>query len=161
MKDNDHILTLEETEQLCRMYLDCQLSVLEEKELQYILGKISYSSPVIDEARDSMRVEGIVFKARKPVWRRPGRHIGFIAGIAAAVTILFALPVVVGTFGSDDRESVVIAYEGGKKLGDEASEKAVIESMKRAETLMAMAEAKENEDYRMKEYFENLKNNER
>ena len=34
MKDLDHILTLQETEELCRLYMECQLSVLEEKELR-------------------------------------------------------------------------------------------------------------------------------
>ena len=60
MKDNDQILNLQETEELCRLYLECQLSVLEERELQYILGKLDYSSPLIDEARQSMIAEGLL-----------------------------------------------------------------------------------------------------
>lgn len=38
MKEHDVKLTLQETEQLCRLYMDCQLTVLEETELQYVLG---------------------------------------------------------------------------------------------------------------------------
>lgn len=51
MKEQDIKLTLQETEQLCRLYMDCRLSVLEETELQYVLGKLPYSSPCIDEVR--------------------------------------------------------------------------------------------------------------
>ena len=37
MKQNANHITLEEAEQLCRLYMDCQLSVLEETELEYVL----------------------------------------------------------------------------------------------------------------------------
>ncbi len=167
MKDNDHILTLRETEQLCRMYLDCQLSVLEERELQYILGKVAYRSEVIDEAREAMLAEGLVFKASevseipKTERKRPRlRRIALIAGAAAAVAILLGLPVAIGTFTPDSGESVVIAYEGGRKLGGEASRKMAGESMKHAESLMAMAEAREREAERINDYFMNLKTEE-
>ncbi|MDE6026517.1 MAG: hypothetical protein K2G23_00400, partial [Muribaculaceae bacterium] len=46
-----------------------------------------------------------------------------------------------------------IAYEGGKRLSPEDSEKAVNESLKKAEALMAMAAAKEREDELKQEYF--------
>lgn len=167
MKDNDHILTLRETEQLCRMYLDCQLSVLEERELQYILGKVAYRSEVIDEAREAMLAEGLVFKASevseipKTERKRPRlRRITLIAGAAAAVTILLGLPVAIGTFTPDSADNVVIAYESGRKLGGEASRKMAGESMKHAEALMAMAEAREREAERINEYFMNLKTEE-
>ena len=47
MKEHDDILTFDETERLCRMYLECGLSVLEEAELKYLLGNVSYSSEII------------------------------------------------------------------------------------------------------------------
>lgn len=56
MKEHDVKLTLQETEQLCRLYMDCRLTVLEETELQYVLGKMPYSSPCIDEVRMLMGV---------------------------------------------------------------------------------------------------------
>ncbi|MDE6256514.1 MAG: hypothetical protein K2M39_10010, partial [Muribaculaceae bacterium] len=51
---------------------------------------------------------------------------------------------------------LVIAYEGGKKLSPEDSEKAVNESIKKAEELMAMAQAQIKEDELRQEYFINL-----
>lgn len=49
--EKDKYLSLEETEQLCRLYMDCRLSLLEEAELQYVLGLLDYSSQIIDETR--------------------------------------------------------------------------------------------------------------
>ena len=57
MKDQDVKLTFQEIEQLCVLYMDCRLSVLEETELQYVLGKLPYSSPCIDEVRMLMGME--------------------------------------------------------------------------------------------------------
>ena len=37
MKQYTRHITVEEAEQLCRLYIDCQLSVLEETELEYVL----------------------------------------------------------------------------------------------------------------------------
>lgn len=60
MKDNTNILTLQDIEELCRLYLDCQLSVLEEKELEYVLINSSYNSAVIDEAKESIMAESLL-----------------------------------------------------------------------------------------------------
>lgn len=47
MKEKEHetTLTMQETEQLCRLYMECRLSVLEETELCYLLQKLPYTSP--------------------------------------------------------------------------------------------------------------------
>ncbi len=49
-------LSFEETEHLCRLYMDCQLTLLEETELQYVLGFLDYSSPIIDQTRSLMDI---------------------------------------------------------------------------------------------------------
>lgn len=54
--EKNKYLSLEETEQLCRLYMDCQLTLLEETELQYVLGKLHYSSPLINETRTLMDI---------------------------------------------------------------------------------------------------------
>lgn len=53
---NEKYLSKEETEKLCRLYMDCRLSLLEETELHYVLGFLPYSSPIIDEARTLMNI---------------------------------------------------------------------------------------------------------
>ena len=174
MKDNSHILTLQETETLCRLYLECQLSVLEEKELQYLLSNLEYTSPVIEEALESMLAEGILSERidKRVKKRRKFRWIRQISGIAASLIVLFALSIFVGNqigdagggmaanhslAGSEKKsDELFIAYEGGKRLSPEDSEKAVNESLKKAEALMAMAAAKEREDELKQEYFIHL-----
>ena len=55
MKQDRHI-TVEEAEQLCRLYMDCQLSVLEETELEYVLMQTDLDSPLLRETRALMGI---------------------------------------------------------------------------------------------------------
>ncbi len=176
MKDKDTILSLQETEELCRMYMECQLSVLEETELQYILGELSYTSPVIEEAREAMIAEGVVFNKRK-AQRKAQKKTGFrwnrqLISIAASLAIVLSFSIIIATqsreigFPATDMgiaqtidsssDEIVIAYEGGKQLDPIASQKAVDESLKKAEALMAMAKAIEREDEIKQKYIMNL-----
>lgn len=154
MKDNDHILTLQETEELCRLYMECQLSVLEERELQYILGKTPYNSAIIVEARESMIAEGML-SLKKGAGKKPKlKWLRLSAGIAASLAILFSLSLFIANHSADEgTDEIVIAYERGHRLSPEDSEKAVSESLKKAEELMAMAKAKEREEELKQEYF--------
>ena len=172
MKDNDNILTLQETEDLCRLYLECQLSVLEEKELRYILTKVNYTSPVIEEAKQSMIAEGLLSMNRKVKKKIHLTWLRRTAGIAASLIIIFTVSIFIMDKGDNiqlahqPKESqvssrsndsdLVIAYEGGRKLNPEESEKAVNESLKKAEALMAMAQTKEREDELKQEFFMQL-----
>ena len=56
MKQNANHITLEEAEQLCRLYMDCQLSVLEETELEYVLMRSELASPLLHETRALMGI---------------------------------------------------------------------------------------------------------
>lgn len=56
MKQNANHITLEEAEQLCRLYMDCQLSVLEETELEYVLMLSELDSPLLSETRALMGI---------------------------------------------------------------------------------------------------------
>ena len=84
MKDTDHNLTLQETEALCRMYLDCRLSVFEETELQYVLLHSEHRSPLIDDVRTLMMIEPSVARIKPKSYR-------FYFGIAASVALLLGI----------------------------------------------------------------------
>ena len=56
MKQNAKHITMEEAEQLCRLYMDCQLSVLEETELEYVLMQSELDSPLLHETRALMGI---------------------------------------------------------------------------------------------------------
>lgn len=171
MKENDNILTLKETEELCRLYMDCQLSVLEEKELQFILGKMDYSSPIIEEAREAMIAEGLLSQIdvapaipsdNIPVRIHRRKWVLRLGGIAASLGLLVTTALSFHNHSADESGysaggSVVVAYAGGKRLSESESEKAVSEAMQKADELIAMAEAKEREAEEMQQYFERLR----
>ena len=56
MKQDTRHITVEEAEQLCRLYMDCQLSVLEETELEYVLMRSELDSPLLHETRALMGI---------------------------------------------------------------------------------------------------------
>lgn len=170
MKDKQHILTQQEAEDLCRAYMECRLSVLEERELQYVIAQLQYDSPLIEETRALMIAEGLAFP-EKEVRMKPGFGLKrWMIGIAASVAVLIAVSMLIGHGGGpavghgdatvimESSEDIVIAYDGGKRLSQEDSEKAVEESRKRAQALIAMAEKKMNEDRMKSEYYMNLTN---
>ena len=56
MDKQDISLSKQEIEKLCSLYMECGLTLLEEVELEYVLGKVPYHSPVIDETRTLMDI---------------------------------------------------------------------------------------------------------
>ena len=163
-QEND-IISLKDAEDLCRLYLDCRLSLVEEKELQYVLEKLNYSSPLINQARTSMMAESLIAKKSGSAKKITQKWKGWAVGIAASVAVILTLSAVIRlqtevnnsqpastTYSSSQSDNIIIAYEGGVELNREDSEKAVNDALKKAEKLMAMAEAKVKED----EYKRNL-----
>ena len=159
MKDNNHILTLQETEQLCRLYLDCSLSVKEETELQYVLGKLPYSSPLIDDVRAMMDIQSVVPQMipsaaatpRPKIWQRP-----LYIGIAASVALLLGIGIPAIYHSSADRaseETLYIAYSDGHKMSEEQSIIQVQADMRRAEEFMRRVDALETLEQEKLENF--------
>lgn len=162
MKEQDVKLTLQETEQLCRLYMDCRLSVLEETELHYVLGKLPYSSPCIDEVRMLM---GLTISSRALRNNKKKKHFGFlrswqIISIAASFTILFVCGLALlhdrttklpydSSLSNDNIPVYVTAYCKGKPLnGNEAITTTKI-AMAKADSLMRVASLTESH-YMMK-----------
>ncbi len=84
MKQYTRHITVEEAEQLCRLYIDCQLSVLEETELEYVLMQSGLDSPLISETRTIMGI------SRSVNFQMPKKHLFLTWGwhVAACVAIL-------------------------------------------------------------------------
>ncbi len=151
MKEHDVKLTLQETEQLCRLYMDCRLTVLEETELQYLLGKMPYSSPSIDEVRMlmgvSIQMKDKEFSKKRFTWFN--RKIGI--GIAASVTMLLAVGVALfnsRTVNDNYSAGVYIAYANGQEVSQELSVQQVKSDMEQADEFLkhiAKLEAQEQE----------------
>lgn len=152
MKEHDVKLTLQETEQLCRLYMDCRLSVLEETELQYVLGKLPYSSPCIDEVRMLM---GLTISSRTLRNKKKKRPFGFLKSwprisIAASFTILIVFGMALlrdrttklpydSSLSNDNTPVYITAYRNGEHLnGNEAIATTKI-AMAKADSLMRNA----------------------
>lgn len=93
MKENNHILTLEETEELCRLYWACKLSPFEEMELQYVLLNSQFDSSLINETKDFMGAESLIsrksshFSPRKPLYKK---HSFYRIAAAAVIVMLLS-----------------------------------------------------------------------
>ncbi len=128
MKEQDYKLTLKETEQLCRLYMDCRLSVLEETELRYFLTQVAYHSQLIDEVRQIMDIDTYI-SAKPFVKTGSGRNLQFrkrtvYTSIAASVAILIGIGLSFwqdSPHGSVESQSYYIAYVDGHRLSDEAA----------------------------------------
>ena len=128
MKEQDDKLTLQETEQLCRLYMDCSLSVLEEAELRYFLTQAGYHSPLIDEVCQIMDIDTYVsdkpfIKAgrdRKLLFRKWSVYMGIAASIAVVIGIGLSFW---HTSSSNyaESQSYYVAYVDGHRLSDEAA----------------------------------------
>ncbi|MDE6371710.1 MAG: hypothetical protein K2K92_09520, partial [Duncaniella sp.] len=106
MSDKNHILTLQETEELCRLYMDCNLSVLEETELRYFLTTVDYHSPLIDEVRQLMNIDSYIsdksFVKAGYGRKRTSRRLPVYWSIAASVAILIGIGLSFRQFSSHD-----------------------------------------------------------
>lgn len=151
MKEHDVKLTLQETEQLCRLYMDCQLTVLEETELQYVLGKMPYSSPCIDEVRMLMGVAIPMTVKESSKKRFTWFNRNITIGIAASITILFAVGLAIfsnRTVSDNNSADVYIAYANGHEVSQELSVQQVKSDMAQADEFLshiAELEAQEQE----------------
>lgn len=80
-------LTIQEIEQLCQAYIDCQLSRLQEKELELVLLCSDLTSPIIAEIRTLMGLSTLMStansnaKAIKKVKPPVFRYIGIAVSI--------------------------------------------------------------------------------
>lgn len=110
MKQNAKHITVEEAEQLCRLYMDCQLSVLEETELEYVLMQSELDSPLLSETRALMGISRSVHLQIKK--KRLFATWGWRA--AACVAILIGC---VALFRNHiTTETNTIAYKEGTEL---------------------------------------------
>ncbi len=145
MKPQDFELTIEELDKLCMLYMECKLSVLEEKELEYILTRTAMTSPAIGEVRALMNIP--VSRQAAPAPEAPRKRFAawrYISGLAASIAVIiavalyFTLPQSSG-FSSDDSAAFVTAYARGERLSDKEAVLATNIAMAKADSLMNYA----------------------
>lgn len=163
MKEQYDKLTLHETEQLCRLYMDCRLSVLEETELQYVLSRVDYHSPVIDDVRGIMGITrangGVRTVQPKPIRRYRLSKRLLYPGIAASIAIIFSLGIVMFHGAStrpEPEHSYYIAYAGGRRLNDDAARQQIEADKKKAEAFFKKMSELEARDRQLIDNFTKL-----
>ena len=87
MSEVDKALSVEELETLCRQYIECKLSVLEETELYYVLLKSDKDSMLLNETRAIMGIEHRISSSQMPEYKNK-RYLRRIAMIAVAAVII-------------------------------------------------------------------------
>ncbi len=163
MKEQDIKLTQKETEKLCRLYMDCRLSVFEETELQYILTRVDYHTPLIDDVRGIMGIDRNIADKTLIKYdsniKRPFRKWAVYISIAASIALVLGIGL---TFFLDQpitqshSGGYYAAYADGHRLSDDVAMSQVEAAKKSADDFikeMSELEAKEKE---MMESFINL-----
>ena len=105
--EKDKYLSLEETEQLCSLFMECKLNLLEEAELQYVLDLLPHSSPIIDEARTLMNISlacELESKERLRIKPKPKKKV-IRKILFAAATVAILLSVGIPTYFHFKQES--------------------------------------------------------
>lgn len=159
MKETEQILTIKETEQLCRLYMECKLSLLEESELLYILTTLPYSTPLIDEVKVIM---GVQIKDIKPIskistkkkwWNKSGLY-----QIAASISIFVLSIAFVSNYDTTIKEdsNFSIAYANGIRVSQDEAEILNEADMKKADAFMARIAELENQEQNKLNSFNKL-----
>ncbi|MCM1518356.1 MAG: hypothetical protein NC117_06930 [Pseudoflavonifractor sp.] len=149
MKTDELNLTIEELDELCRLYMDCKLSVLEEKELEYILTHTSMTSEQIAEVRVLMSIPSLP-QTHEPIHKTKFWNWRYVSGIAASVAILLSVALHY-TFSHSAKPSdvnsdvYVVAYSHGARLSDKEAASANNLAMAKADSLMNLASLTERE----------------
>ncbi len=150
MKTDGLSLTTEELDVLCRMYMDCKLSVLEEKELEYILSTTTHTSASIAEVKALMNLQllhkpdNVIRTKRIWSWR-------YVAGIAASIAVLLSVTLYftahqASSLSDVDSDNLYIAaYSHGTRLSDNEAIESTNLAMAKADSLINQAALIEHE----------------
>ncbi len=138
MKGTDINLTIQEAEELCRLYAECKLSVLEERELEYLLSHMPESTPELDRTRALMgiaaRAESAARLSPKSAPRRFLRPtLMAVASIAAVVVLALGI-----FFGIGTRSAQYEAFADGRTLDLEAARLQASQQSKNADEIIDM-----------------------
>lgn len=146
--NNTATLSVKELEELCRLYLDCRLTRLQERELHYVLLHTEAHTELIDEVRGMMDFAlRLSEAAEKPAaasvavrtrwWQRWS-----VANIAVSLLVLVASAATLTYFSASDSQTDItyLVYVDGAKVDDRAEVEAIIRAdVDKANEMLARA----------------------
>lgn len=156
-----HTLSLEEAEKLCRLFMDCRLSALEEAELEFVLLHADFDSPVIRETKEVMAVSRHVKfkeagKIRKPPFSRNVSAWTF--GTAAAAILMACVAIFRDIAYRSPDDPTCIAYVAGRQADNETAQKTAEADVARMERFMRTVTAQKAAEEAKVDQFKNLTN---
>ena len=155
MKNPSNQFTIEEVETLCKLYQDCQLSVMEETELEYVLMHCDFSSPIINECKALMAVSHSVklaepMKTRKPILKWAMR-------VAACVAIVLGTVAFIHQIGHKAVNDDCIVYVAGERASDKvAQEIAEADVAKMQQFMQVVNEQKASEQAKVEQFMNHI-----
>ena len=136
MKQDTRHITIEEAEQLCRLYMNCQLSVLEETELEYVLMRSELDSPLLHETRALMGISRSVYlqAKKKSLFVTWGWRAAACAAILIGCVALLRNHITTETDAIANKEGVELSVNTTKDIAkSEATKKEPQESKEETE----------------------------
>lgn len=155
MKQAMRYITVEEIEQLCRLYMDCRLSVLEETELEYVLLRSEMDSPLINDTRMLMKISRQV---NRPM---PRKNLLLTWWWRVAAAVVFLIGSIALLQNRTTSETDCIAYVEGIEVGGEEAKVIAEADVARMEKFMLMVEKQKATEQAKVEQFMNHNNSSR
>lgn len=155
MKQTDDKFTIEEVERLCQLYQDCQLTMLEETELEYVLMHCDVDTPVIEETKKLMTVSRSIKleETRKPykmVWSWTMR-------VAASVAILLGTIAVFHQISLKAMNEDCIVYVAGERASAAVAHQIAEADVAKMQRFMQMvSEQKATEEAKVEQFMNHI-----
>lgn len=155
MKHTDNKFSIEEVERLCQLYIDCQLTVLEETELEYVLMHCDNQSSLINETKELMAVSrSVKLTAVKP------RNNAWALRVAACVAIIlgtFAIYIYHHNSIMNNCDDNCIVYVAGKRASaDEAHKIAEADVARMQQFMQTVNEQQAHEEAKVEQFINHI-----
>lgn len=156
MRTQNENISKQDLEQLCRLYNECRLSVIEERELEYMLLLTDHESGLIADTRRLMGLSDALFKPKpEPVVFH--KRYNFIK-IAASVAIIAVTALTyTGITRGDIPDNGYMAYADGHRIDDPEAMEQVAADMAKAEAfILHMEAAEEAEQLKVQNFINHI-----
>lgn len=154
MKHSDNQFTIEEVERLCQLYQDCQLSILEETELEYVLTHNDFDSQLIKDTKELMTVSRLL----KPKTVRPQKSVwSWAFRAAASVAIALSAFTIYNNIKFNHQNDNCIVYVAGEKVSSEkAHNLAEADVLKMQEFIQTVNELNAQEESKVEKFMNQI-----
>lgn len=154
MKHPENQFTIEEVEKLCQLYMDCQLSVLEETELEFVLMQSDFDSPLINETKELMAVSrSFKLEASKPhksIWSWALRVAACAAIVLGALALFQHINI------NRDNGNCIVYVAGKRVCAEEAHIIAEADVAKMQQFMRVVNEQKAQEEAKVEQFMNHI-----